>query len=87
MQAFNLMSIVWVAMVLSAKGMWQCNIHRFEKLYEDVYTIVVVNNNLGRKIKLECSLRQGDPPSSLLFDYGVDPILSNLDAQLKGILI
>jgi hypothetical protein len=57
-------------------------------LYSNNFTIVVVNNVLGRKFEnRRWSIRQGDRPSSILFCYGIDPHLSWLERRLRGIPI
>ena len=57
-------------------------------LYNNHYTIVVVNNTLGKKFEnRRLSIRQGDRPSSVLFCYGIDPHLEWLERRLRGITI
>ena len=47
---------------------------------------MVVNNIMGRSVKnLRWSIRQGDRPSSALFNYGIDPHLTWLERRLRGI--
>lgn len=75
---FDLMIALWPIMVLCKKGCREKFKEILEMLFDDVCSIVVVNNVQGRKIKLERSLRQGDIPSMLLFAYGIDPYLTRL---------
>ena len=47
---------------------------------------MVINNIMGRSFKnLRWSIRQGDRPSSILFNYGIDPHLTWLERRLRGI--
>ena len=49
---------------------------------------MVVNGVLGRSFpNVRWSIRQGDRPSSLLFCFGLDPLLDWLEKRLKGIPI
>ena len=61
-------------------------INHLTNLYNNNYTIVVVNNIPGRSLKNKrWSIRQGDRPSSILFCYGIDPLLAWLSKRLQGI--
>ena len=63
-------------------------INRYKNLYDDNFSIVVVNNIQGRCVKnTRQSIRQGDKFAMELFAYGMDPILHYLASRLKGILI
>ena len=86
--AFDFMVLLWVFQVLEAKGLDLGVIERLKNIYSDNITVVVVNNIPGRSVKnLRWSIRQGDRPSSLLFNYGIDPHLEWLNRRLKGIPI
>ena len=86
--AFYYVVLLWVFKVLAAKGLDMSVIERFKNIYKDNITVVVVNNILGKSFKnLRCSIRQGDCPSSILFNFGIDPHLTWLDRRLKGIPI
>ena len=69
--AFNMVSMLWIAMVLRAKGLSQVNTDRFLNMYRDAAIRVVVNNEVGKEIKVKRCVRQGAPPSILLFLYNV----------------
>ena len=80
--------ISWVFMVLMKKGVSRKVISRLTNLYQDNFSIIVVNNVAGKIIKnSRLSLRQGDIPSMFFFAYGIDPLISYLDKRLTGILI
>ena len=86
--AFDFMVLLWVFKVLVAKGLDPAVVQRLKNIYNDNITIVVVNNIPGKSFKnLRWSIRQGDRPSSILFNYGIDPHLCWLDKRLKGIPI
>ena len=86
--AFDYMALHWVLKVLKAKGLDQSVINRLTNIYSNNYTIVVVNNILGRSFPNNYwSIRQGDRPSSGLFCYGIDPHLVWLERRLRGIPI
>ena len=85
--AFNMVSMLWIAMVLRAKGLCQVNTDRFLNMYRDAAIRVVVNNEVGKEIKVKRCVRQGAPPSMLLFLYNVDPVIIYLEKRLKGILL
>ena len=88
MAAFDFMVLLWVLMVLKAKGMAEEAIKHLTNLYSNHFSIVVVNNVLGRKFENKrWSIRQGDRPSSILFCYGIDPHLAWLEKRLRGIPI
>lgn len=84
--AFDYMSLLWSLRVLKAKGADQKFIERLKNIYSNNITIIVVNNIPGKSCKnRRWSVRQGDRPSSILFCYGIDPHLLDLQAQLLGI--
>ena len=86
--AFDFMVLYWVLKVLKAKGLDQAVIDRLNRLYSNNFTIVVVNNLLGKCIPNNyMSIRQGDRPSSILFCFGIDPHLIWLERRLLGISI
>ena len=83
--AFDYMGLLWVIKVLEAKGMAAEALKHIKNLYSNNYTIIVVNNVLGKKLNnVRWSIRQGDRPSSLLFCHGIDPHLMWLDSRLKA---
>ena len=85
-QAFDYMVLIWVLKVLRAKGISEEVISHLSNLYSNNFTIVVVNNIPGRSFKNNrWSIRQGDRPSSILFCYGIDPLLTWLSKRLQGI--
>ena len=86
--AFDYVVLLWVLEVLRAKGLAEQAINHLTNLYSNNFTIVVVNNLLGRKFENKrWSIRQGDRPSSVLFCYGIDPHLAWLERRLRGIPI
>ena len=86
--AFDFMVLKWVFKVLLAKGMDSQAVNRLYNLYNNHVTVVVVNGVQGRSFpNVRWSIRQGDRPSSLLFCFGLDPLLDWLENRLKGIPI
>ena len=86
--AFDFMVLLWVFKVLEAKGLDKKVIESLKNIYSDNITIIVVNTIPGRSVKnIRWSIRQGDRPSSVLFNYGIDPHLEWLYKRLKGITI
>ena len=86
--AFDNMVSTWCLQVMSRKGLDNEVIARYRNLYDDNISIIVVNGIQGRKIKnVRQSVRQGDKFSMEIFAFGMDPILSYLECQIKGILI
>ena len=86
--AFDFMVLLWVIQVLRAKGLAEAALSHLINLYSNNFTIVVVNNVLGKKfLNKRWSIRQGDRPSSILFCFGIDPHLVWLDRRLQGIPI
>ena len=74
--------------MLRAKGASEVILDRMIRLYSGGITIPVVNNILGKPIKISSrTLRQGDCPSSNWFCYGIDPMLDYLEERLDGITI
>ena len=85
--AFNMVSMAWIALVLLKKGLSQINTNRFLYMYRDAVIRVIVNNQVGKEIKIKRCVRQGAPPSMLLFLYNVDPVIVFLERRLTGILL
>ena len=86
--AFDFLVMSWVFMVLEKKGLSKQVIDQLSNLYQDNWSIIVVNNIEGDCIKnTRLSLRQGDVPSMFFFAYGIDPLISYLEKRLTGILI
>ena len=73
---------------MSKKGLAPEVISRYRNLYNQNYSIVVVNGIQGRCIENKrMSVRQGDKFAMEIFAYGMDPVLDYLTVRLKGILI
>ena len=86
--AFCNMVLMWALKVMEAKGLCQEACSRLLNLYTDNYSIVVVNNVLGKCVKnTRMTIRQGDKISMEIFTFGIDPVLIYLESRLKGILI
>ena len=86
--AFDYMVLTWILKVLAAKGLDKEVINLILNLYSNNLTIVVVNGIQGRcLLNSRWSIRQGDRPSSNLFNYGLDPHLDWLERRLRGINI
>ena len=86
MAAFDHMVLLWVLKVMRAKGLEENVIKHITNLYSNSFTIVVVNDVMGRRFENKhWSIRQGDRPSSILFCFGIDPHLTWLDSRLRGI--
>jgi exonuclease III len=86
--AFCNMVVMWCTAVMIKKGLDPKVVERYNNLYSENYSIIVVNNILGRSIKnTRMSIRQGDKFAMELFTFGMDPVLSYLEKRLKGIII
>ena len=86
--AFDFLCMSWVERVLEKKGLHMDVINRMRRYYKNGVTIPVINNIQGRKIQnYRRTLRQGDCPSSVWFNYGIDPLIHYLDKRLQGIII
>ena len=71
------MVLTWCLKVLRKKGLSEKVIKRYENLYNDHVSIVVVNSILGRSVKnARLTIRQGDKFAMELFTFGMDPILT-----------
>ena len=68
-QEFNLVSIQWICKVLLAKGLPSKNVKRISNQYKNAKIRVVVNNEVGKEIKIKRCVRQGAPSSMVLFLY------------------
>ena len=63
-------------------------INRLKNLYEDNFSVIVVNNIEGNVVRnIPLSLWQGDVPSMFFFAFGIDPLITYLERRLCGILI
>jgi hypothetical protein len=83
MAALDLMVLTWVFKVLEAKGLDHRVIARLKVIYNNLLTVVVINNIQGSCFpNNRWSIRQGDRPSSILFCYGLDPHLDWLESRL-----
>ena len=88
MAGFDWLDMEWVYVVLEHIGVQEKIVERIKRLYGDSYSIVVVNNVMGKSVPNDRgSLRQGDIPSMFWFGVGIDPLLIYLDRRLKGIQI
>ena len=86
--AFCNMVLTWCLMVLRKKGLSENVLKRYENLYNDHVSIVVVNTILGRSVRnSRLTIRQGDKFAMELFTFGMDPILIYLEKRLKGIVV
>ena len=70
------------------KGLSEAVVKRYLNLYQDNYSVVVVNGIIGRCFKnIRLSVRQGDKFAMEVFTFGMDPILIYLEKRLQGIPI
>ena len=82
------MVATWCFQVMSRNGLDDEVIARYQNLYDNYISIIVVNGIKGRRIKnTRQSVRQGDKFSMAIFAFGMDPNLTYLDTPLKCILI
>ena len=86
--AFCNMVATWCYKVMCRKGLCEEVLARYQNLYEDNLSIIVVNNLQGKcVINTRQSIRLGDKFAMELFSYGMDPILGYLEKRLQGILV
>ena len=80
------MVTTWYYLVMLKKGLSQDVIDRYKNLYEDNFSIVIVNGSQGRCVQnILQSIRQGDKFAMELFSFGIDPMLGYLARRLLGI--
>ena len=78
----------WVEKVLERKGLHIEVINRIKRYYQYGVTIPLINNTPRETIKnSQKTLRQGDCPSTIWFNYGIDPLILYLHRCLQGIQI
>ena len=83
---FDFLVMSWTYQVLRKKNCSQIVVNRLERIYSNNYSIIVVNNVMGKKIaNLRGSLKQGDIPSMYYFSVGLDPVLFYLERRLRGV--
>ena len=76
----------WYFKVIQRKGLAPEVIRHYMNLYEQNFSIVVVNGIRGRCIKnVRMSVGQGNKFAMKIFAFGMDPILDYLMIRLKGI--
>ena len=86
--AFDNMVLTWCFQVMKRKGLSEAVIGRYRNLYDNNFSVVVVNNIPGRCVKnARLTIRQGDKFSMELFTFGIDPVLGYLEKRLQGIPI
>ena len=69
--AFCNMVLTWCLKVLRKKGLSENVIKRYENLYNDHVSVIVVNTILGRSVKnVRLTIRQGDKFAMELFTFG-----------------
>jgi hypothetical protein len=57
---------------------------RIQRMYEHATSSVQVNGYISKPLPIKCSIRQGCPPSMLLFTLCLDPLLSALHDRLTA---
>ena len=86
--AFCNMVSPWCYQVMSKKGLCDEVLNQYRNLYDDNFSVVVVNNLQGKCVKnTRQSIRQGDKFAMELFSFGMDPILGYLEKRLQRIII
>ena len=82
------MVLTWCLQVLKKKGLSENVIKRYENLYNDHVSLIVVNTIIGRSVRnIRLTIRQGDKFAMELFTFGMDPIITYLEKRLKGIVV
>ena len=76
----------WTYLVLLRKNCSKNVVDRLKRIYSENYSIVVVNNVMGKKIpNHRGALKQGDIPSMYYFLIGLDSVLNYLERRLRGV--
>ena len=85
-QAFDLIAVKWVWKVLKAKGCSSSFISTMRRIYESTNQVItIINNEEQPKIQnLRNSIKQGCRGSTCLFNFGIDPVLDQLEKNLSG---
>ena len=85
--AYDNLSVKWIWRVLERKKCSPVFIQTLKNIYEisKCYVINIVNNEQQQRIlNKKKNIRQGDRTSTILYNYGVDPLLIRLNRRLQG---
>uniref|UniRef100_A0A3P9NEF4 ribonuclease H n=1 Tax=Poecilia reticulata TaxID=8081 RepID=A0A3P9NEF4_POERE len=86
-RAFDSISHRLIKEVLEARGVDEGIRNLISDSYRDSYSRVKSDGGLTRKIFLKVGVKQGDPLSPILFNLGIDPLLSFLENHGAGFLV
>src|SRR5258706_3291863 len=84
-KAYDKMDIAWLLRVLSAMGVSEDLISLIEDVTANCRTRVRINSGLSAPFVLNVGLRQGDPLSSILYDFSIEPMGMRMRKHLTGI--
>jgi hypothetical protein len=82
-KAFDSVSHQYILEVLDAYGVGEVFKTYFKVLYNKIDVRVLVNGYFSDKIKIERGVKQGDALSCSLFILCVDPLIRNINANMK----
>ena len=85
--AYDFLAVKWIWKVLERKKCSQAYIGTLKAIYEvaECYVINIINNEQQKPIlNRRKNIRQGDRTSTILFAFGIDPLLGFLSKRLQG---
>lgn len=82
--AFDTGSHHHILMGLKQKEVDPHVIHLMKNTYKNIDTCITTKNEKSAPSKILKGAKQGDPMSSLLFNVALDPLLCELEAEVKG---
>ena len=85
--AFDKISHTFLFKILQEYGISETFCQRLRNIYAGATSTLVMNGRKSKPIKIMRGVRQGCPPSMLLFAACINPLLITLDKRLQGIKV
>jgi hypothetical protein len=82
-EAFDRVEHTYLFRVLKHYGLNEWIINRIRLFYNEATSSLQINGHISKDIPIRRSVRQGCPLSALLFALSIDPLIHNLDKELK----
>ena len=85
--AYDFLAVKWIWKVLERKKCSKAYIETLKAIYEmaECFVINIINNEQQKPIlNRRKNIRQGDRTSTILFAFGIDPLLGHLSKRLQG---
>ena len=83
-KAFDKANIQFITQVMTKMGFGDTFTSWIRTMHKDVGTRIIIKNKLSSRIDIPLSLRQGDNIAMPLFIIKMEPLLLNLNRNLKG---